>query len=305
MSKHGKASNRRRRERGASTVNVVPNDEPTKLYHYTTIGGLMGILDGEKPHIRASDAQFLNDAKEIEFGLDLVQELLRDGVHTRRNSPPVPGGRQGAEREIVLNEAEKLADDLGVYETFPPVYVVSLSDDGDMLSQWRAYGALGYCIEFDRAQLEAATHARPCHGALNELRRVLYGVDARDDIRRNLIEPLLNNVIDGKDPGPYKNEEGGRLLARAVAWSKHDAFREEQEWRIGIQSPSTEFVEYREHDNGPVPYVTIPLERNAVTAVTVGPSPHKEIRARAVRRWLDGTGYHQVKVRQSIAPYRG
>jgi hypothetical protein len=48
-------------------------DTPEILYHYTDAKGLYGIIDTKQ--IWASSYRFMSDAREFEYGFDLISEI--------------------------------------------------------------------------------------------------------------------------------------------------------------------------------------------------------------------------------------
>ena len=50
----------------------------TTLYHYTGIGGLLGMVENRK--IWASNAYYLNDSKEILHSCDVLSEVLEEKI---------------------------------------------------------------------------------------------------------------------------------------------------------------------------------------------------------------------------------
>src|SRR2546422_77751 len=104
-------------------------EPPPILYHYTSRRGLQGILEGRA--IWASEARYLNDARELTTAIDQMREILAtrsvSDLRTRMLS--------------ILEQMEEGQD----------TFVFSMSDDGgDELSQWRAYArpGNGYAIGF-------------------------------------------------------------------------------------------------------------------------------------------------------------
>lgn len=57
---------------GSSDVPSGLPEPPGVLYHYTTVAGFLGIL--ESGSFRATDARFLNDSSELEFGIRYIKE---------------------------------------------------------------------------------------------------------------------------------------------------------------------------------------------------------------------------------------
>jgi len=93
---------------------------PKRLYHYTTITGLKGIVKDKA--IRASDVRFMNDASELEYAArfldDTIGELLRDNTDLRNLRPGF---------EYILYPGMRL-------------FVACFCEKADLLSQWRGYG---------------------------------------------------------------------------------------------------------------------------------------------------------------------
>jgi hypothetical protein len=52
------------------------HDELTRLYHYTTIEGLKGILESEE--IWATDVDYLNDGSEYVYAERFIEDVLTD-----------------------------------------------------------------------------------------------------------------------------------------------------------------------------------------------------------------------------------
>ena len=57
-----------------ATPQAAADNDPALLYHYTDSKGLLGIFETGK--LRATEARYLNDATELEYGLGLAEEVL-------------------------------------------------------------------------------------------------------------------------------------------------------------------------------------------------------------------------------------
>jgi hypothetical protein len=120
-----------------------PTDRPAQagrrrlLYHYTSADGLLGILSTGT--LWATQIRFLNDTAEFTFARDaLVREAY---VRSARLRHPLV-------KRIVTREIRR------VEHGHIPAYVVSFSERGNMLSQWRAYAPRdGVSIGFYRGAL--------------------------------------------------------------------------------------------------------------------------------------------------------
>jgi hypothetical protein len=134
------------------------------LYHYTTQEGLLGILERKK--IWASHLQYLNDASEGQ----IFTKLLRDEFKQRT----AKGSKDTAQKFIAFSQlmgvlegqpeskiqcAENKVLDWGLnafsWINAQDTFVASFSEQGDLLSQWRAYSGEtgGYSLGFPRSYL--------------------------------------------------------------------------------------------------------------------------------------------------------
>jgi hypothetical protein len=110
-------------------ADMRPSEFPL-VYHYTTVPGMLSIL--ERRLLWLSSAATMNDSAEGTW--------LQDHLLSREAQLSI---ERGAGRP--LPEAESMRSVwvhvFGVYA--PQAYVACFSQDGDMLSQWRAYASDG------------------------------------------------------------------------------------------------------------------------------------------------------------------
>jgi hypothetical protein len=194
---------------------------PNELYHYTSVAGLRGILTSRTAW--ATMAHFLNDAQEFLYALSIASERLRG-----REKQETDQGRRAVVRD--------LAESLWQMER-THVCVFSLSENGDLLSQWRGYCPpnAGYSIGLRGASLRGILAPQVC---------VLAPCVYKEDEQRALVDEALKPVLAKlTSPDPYdekavkatsesfKGEMFSRLTGVAVLL-KHPSFAEEKEWRI-------------------------------------------------------------------------
>ncbi|MFC9836487.1 DUF2971 domain-containing protein [Rhodococcus sp. NPDC127530] len=259
----------------------------------------------------ATDARFLNDSAELRYAASALADRIRDGV-PRNDS--VVAARMDAFADK-LRDGEFTGD--GYEDGLPhTAYVTSFCREGDLLSQWRGYGANGggYSIEFRTAALTALNipwgrAGDDAVGYIGEssLHKVIYGLD--DD----LLEETAESIID---PGRYSSAM--TTAVTALARFKNPAFEEEDEWRL-IFGSGTYYMPcmYRTSVAGAVvPYVQLhrfhwdqPLDPfavpSAIKSVTVGPGPDQGMRRESVLQLLRQRQFTDVTVRCSETPYRG
>jgi hypothetical protein len=163
---------------------VSENDGPEVLYHYTSAAGLHGILSGKK--LWASNVLFLNDVSEVMYGRQLVARVLEP----RRDKIPIYDAFTG----------DSL---LGLGETWH-IYTACFCENGDLLSQWRGYGAKGdgYSVGMRRSILNALA-GEPRQYVLFP---VLYSVKRQEEIVSLAVEEggsgrSVRVAHAGKKPG--------------------------------------------------------------------------------------------------------
>lgn len=110
------------------------------LFHYTTAQGLHGIVKDNC--LWATAAAYLNDASEIEYGCNVLEEVL--GKWRKNN-----GDRSTVSANVVeLLQTYFSEPDLKLRRAMA-VYIACFCANDNLLSQWRAYGqAGGYSIGF-------------------------------------------------------------------------------------------------------------------------------------------------------------
>ena len=288
-----------------------PGGEPATLYHFTTADGLQGIV--EKVSLWATDAEFLNDSQELQFGRpELVAALTAEADRIQYGA--AEGGPDYARGAVLRSTAETLRSGAPPAATQEHlVHVACFCAADDLLSQWRGYGAGGgFAIGFDRAALAALPpiHHRIDHSDEHvhgdpltvHLIQVRYGPEA--------IDPAIRQVLATLAPGPV-GHPGATGWVRtqtvalpALAGIKHPAFAEEQEWRL-LVAGEHQSMKFRIGPAGLVPYLPIPVPASAVVEVVIGPGGHADLRERGVRRLLWHYQLHHVNVRRSVAPFRG
>ena len=215
-------------------------------------------------------------------------------------------------------------------------------EDGDLLSQWRGYGASGgyavgihsnYLIHSKRLTevtaryLEGRPESEP--NSLRNVRLLWQGFRRRGESAMpdawkpgvrlvqveygpqaigRMIEKVLANVAPAPTGHPgvagfYRTRD---VAFPALAEIKHEAFAEEREWRlIAVGSAGEEEMSFRTGTLGVIPYLKLALPTHAVAEIVVGPGRDQALRERGVRRLVEESGLGPVEVRLSKAPFRG
>jgi Protein of unknown function (DUF2971) len=271
------------------------------LYHYTTQSGLIGIIKSRT--LWATHHQYLNDQREFLHAMDIAREVV-DDLSKNIDATGV---------ELLKEPLIRCVRALELPSESINVCVVSFSEDGDSLSQWRAYGGpSGFAIGFDPAKLKVAAgwYLAPC---------IYDPVKQRATIQAVIEEVLEENSApgDGTESETTFRELGGNLLSYLYRYApimKHESFREEREWRF-ISRPvpcHREGFDFREGRSTIIPYFKLPLceqnEEFPVSEIVVGPTREPDRSARSVRTLLLSKNVSRpsryVPVRNSNVPYR-
>jgi hypothetical protein len=280
------------------------------LYHYCDTTAFLSIV--ERKEIWLSSLVSSNDETE---GQLLADALLRisetDGTDA--------------------HTTEMLTRALVFVETLNNALGFCMSEDADVLSQWRAYGdggqgvAIGFdlnalrsLVSSDELPITLALHqveyqqvaheaaVRPLYQQLSELIAAGALTDA------DLAELLGAETTSVPEAAPTASRSAARLLMTLLSHAdtyfrlKHEGFSEEKEWRLlsnqfhGI----SEECRFRARGSRVVAYrpFSIPNVSDLITEVVAGPrhSTHLSLLSSVLRQ----AGLLKTPVRASTIPYR-
>lgn len=241
-----------------------------------------------------------------------------------------------AERDnLDVNARERLRDSIAFMEGMLDGLGFALSEDGDLLSQWRGYAddARGVSIGFNRmflekfaessknkktpgfdlykVEYEANTHETKVEPTYRELRRL---IDA-GAFKIPGIRTLLDNRTEEEVAMEVENIKG---VQRALYFKilelfphlfrlKMPAFKEEREWRLVsiLMHDSSDECLYRSTQNRVIPYRVFKLSQSDIPAIEeVVLGPKHETPIHVVESMLIQAGFGKVNVRRSEATYK-
>jgi hypothetical protein len=269
-------------------------ETPEILYHYTDAKGLLGILDTNE--IWATSYRIMNDAREFEYGFDLISEAY-----------PQRGNRHDRFGELPFEDstyAEAVKKNKWVYES-DCIFVASFSAEHDLLSQWRGYAGLhsGYSIGIRSDSLKKSNFAEAI------LMRCSYEKSQQLEMIKSIIDNYLPRMRAEEDI--IRMMDHASMAAHEVACQsiqfKHKSFGEEREWRlvVGPIDPVYEKICHRAGEMMIIPYVKIYYPKGVqIEHIVVGPGPHQERNAGSLRQMLLVKGKNAVRVDNSIIPFR-
>jgi len=280
------------------------------LYHYCSTETLVSILS--RRTIRLSSLTQSNDSKEGAAILDVFLQLARE-------SDLASSAQARLEKELRL--AYDLFDGLGF----------CLSEDGDLLSQWRGYAddGRGVSIGFNKDYLESLGASIRARGGRNfSLHQIVYEEEFQraiasqhfDEIRELLHQGAFSPPVSGllvprsdEDLEKIKAATGKGIIAVLKSMLrmfdiKNPAFREEREWRLvsftGKEADQSG-LSFRACSDKIIPYIEFDLEGldcQPLAEIVLGPkhrSPKHVIAALA-----ESFGFKGVEVLSSKATYR-
>ncbi|MHD0307368.1 DUF2971 domain-containing protein [Rhodococcus erythropolis] len=201
-------------------------DVPSHLAHYTRGSAFISIC--EKGELWAGRPDQMNDFKEQFHAIEKFLELARKKKDAAISE---------AEDEVVEYYELLENDDVIDYVIAEmPNYVISLTSEPDLLSQWRAYcpRSGGYSISIPTGHLNTAGNEQafaimPCVYKEEEVDIILTEIlDFHDGKFRAMI---AEGSTAAQAYDEVKNSMFG-LVAFYGIYIKHESFQEEREWRL-------------------------------------------------------------------------
>ncbi len=277
----------------------------TTLYHYTGIGGLIGIVETGK--IWASHAYYLNDSKEILYAGEVLHTVLSEKVDSFDKE----------EREFLTQFAQWLETlRINTYD----IFIFSLSEERSLLSQWRSYTPHGKGVNLG---FSPSVLNRIMKSSGFRIAKCLYEQEQHVELMSALLEKMLLTLkqrlphFDTSKSHPSQKYHGfleefrGDLL-QVLSIIKHSAFREEREWRVispYFVSYTMPEIKYREGASMLMPYIEIDLSIHGddkqvlFEEVILGPSQHANLSMSALSSYLSNKKVSNSTVNSSI-PFR-
>ena len=298
-----------------NSTNLLP-EEP--LYHYSSPGGLLGMMESKS--IWMSNIRYQNDSKEYSHISDVLINLIKEEC---------PG--LDREQEIISVKDNELF--------VPTIFTFSLTEEKDLLSQWRGYCPKGgYCFSFDKTQLNELVKRFGL-----SIQKCVYKEDEQKKIIRE--EVIRFSPEDWEEMNSGRKEKGWDFmygmkylrnrLARLAPLLKHHAFAEEVEWRlvkdfdraspeirpleqhpafrnskVSEISNEGQFLKFREDMGMLVPYLSLPLvdltdpyQSVKLSEIIIAPGTQHQLAKSSCEAMLSSWGV-DCPVNSSSVPYR-
>jgi len=283
---------------------------PKELFHYASEEGLMNMIRSKC--IWATESSFLNDRSELHAGI----QIFRDALSNFSNSDFVSTVQQ------VLTDWQN---------HFSMLFVVSLSEHGDLLSQWRAYAndGAGYSIGFSTETIKKRAGFGEFVGLdpdklskttanFFQLMKVVYQTDEQRQIAEEFLrlakmqfDALRGNAGDEDPSASFKVICGIRLQEFLISF-KSAEYEEEREWRIVAPLRRTHAaIDFRITKYGMAPFVRVNIAsreeldapRLPITTIMIGPRNPSKSNRQGLHLFLSREKC-EAQVRESGSTYR-
>jgi hypothetical protein len=283
------------------------------LYHYCSNAVLTSILSNRE--IWASELALSNDALEGKW----LRRVFVDCCNEKGVTP--------SDQVELLNYLDLVISMAG-YAGF------CMSEEGDLLSQWRAYAdnGMGASVGFNSEYFEVLGNIRRDRGDTfsAHLTEVIYDSAEQKKLLAEHVDEIIKLIRDGalrqstfltSEEDNKKRKDKLRTMGLRFLFFyffvfklKNPAFSEEREWRVISHIVQTERdvtlgqlakMEFKAHMDRIVPFARIllePLPHSSITEIVLG--PRNATPERVVEAFLLKNGWSNVSVNRSLASYR-
>ena len=267
-------------------------DPPPVLYHYCSADTFMKIIQSHQ--LWLTDFSKMNDYAEESWAADMVAKSYEKRMWKR--------GISRCFKAYYHSEYSRR-------RTSIRKFLCCFSENGDSLSQWRAYAdnGSGFAIGFDSLNLNSRrnipTPSLP-EGKLKYLLKICYDSNRQAEFIEECLDADSNKrKVD--------NLTTANMLAFLSIAMKNSAFLEESEWRI-VYAPLffeknidniTNSLYFINNRRGLVPYFTHVFDYNAISNVVIGPT--NQTTEEDLQLFLRNYNFNNINILRANATYRG
>jgi hypothetical protein len=256
----------------------------------------MGIISSGA--LRFGNARFLNDQTEFVYGWNIVEDVINRGIE------------DNLELSLMVEEARQI---LSAESVSHEVYLCSLSERPDLLSQWERYGdkGNGYCLGFRKREITAPQLI----GSGVSLCKIIYDLAAQRQaaeaciLDRKTFLQLTADFAGAKiDTSPVMSAKSLASDLRQVALRlKNPSFEDEAEWRLVFMIDAANEREqppsFMTRGNYVASYVDVAISTSSVlsstlplTTIICGPKLDAAFARASVQYLLRVYGYDDVEI---------
>lgn len=287
---------------------IRSNKLDKKIYHYTSLEGLMGILSSEEVWMTNSD--FLNDMSELTYIKTLTEE-----VKERFEKEIL---KKFTQEDINRNDLLKLFIELfdkAIQKRFDKstgnfeVYVLSLSENEDSLTLWGNYAkGKGYNIcfntktlisEIDKIGVGYVVYGNVIYERETQLRTL-------SDSLVKTFELIVNKEVEVDELNKELLSYFNSLIISYSIFFKHASFAPEEEFRIALTTSENVDVQFRSNGEVIIPYIKLEFDKSDVNGIVIGPKNNSDIAENGVKTYLQKLNYslNETWVKKSEIPLR-
>ena len=237
-------------------------DVPRTLYHYTSADGLLGILKSHS--IWMTNLRYMNDFSELQYAHEMIATVLKQKAAAQSAG------------EILKEFFRRIDNTFDPYAGDHDVFATSFCENGNLLSQWRAYGDKGggYGVGLDFFHFFSFVPKRCV------LRKVIYRRSEQMASVGSVVDAFCAAISATTKGQTVKQADSDNtlpsfcqlfhgLMAEFVFCYKHPDFEQEQEWRlVHAYSPDSTMppgeapdeLHFRTLGGNFIPYVTLSLD---------------------------------------------
>ena len=253
--------------------------KPENLYHYTSFENFTNIINSNE--LWMTDIRFLNDSSELNYAIESYKEYIEK---INKNPRRIINKFKYYNSDFNKSTLDELLSILlNLIETVQNLhsysFVFSLSEEGDLLSQWQGYTAFGkgISIGFNYERFCNEIHPDPSQkpNNLSRIGELLYPcLYSRKKLYKTVEATLL---------GIYANNfsEGLTSIDFIDVWSeclhiKHDAFKEEKEWRLSAKLNNLKNIDHLTGSHSIIPIFKNKFDdiSNYIDHIVIGPNPN-------------------------------
>lgn len=276
---------------------LISSEPDALLFHYTSIESVLGIVRTKR--LWASSAYYLNDATEI---MDAIRFVAGEAERVETTLP--------AAQAEVLQQFRSWLDFL---KNPQGIFVFSLSEEPNDLSQWRSYTPFGkgVCIGFSPERLKQIAVLNGAH-----IVRCVYEREEKARLAGAIITKTLETHASG-DFVPASNAHQATRFHQlfeslkenyllVFASFKDSAFKFEREWRV-VSKHIERFseIDYRAGASMLTPFTEFKLLDGKYLAdeLRIGPTEHNNLSMSAISAYSSKYGV-APHIWGSSIPYR-
>lgn len=196
-----------------------PSSVPDIVYHYTDSAGLIGMLQNHT--IWATDYKFLNDKSEVGYTWSLMHRIIESRIGSVESSDLAK-----LYRKILDSEKSN-----------PNLFIFSLSQEKDDLSQWRGYArdGQGFTIGFCGTTINESAGPDRSYS----FPQVEYDTNRQENALSKSLKAFEDELLASIGRGEGGDDAYAQVvsffnwaLENRAAINKHKSFSSEKEWRI-------------------------------------------------------------------------